>query len=72
MLELLLYGGGGAVDVAGGEQVEQGAAQHGEDEGALPASLGDVAQVGWLGCGEHGEPALDSCVGEAGPKGWAG
>ncbi len=62
-------GGGGAVAVAGGEKVQQGAAQHREDFGApCAARLGVSFGLG-LVRGEHGKPVFDGGCGEAGP--WA-
>jgi hypothetical protein len=61
-------GGGRAIQVAGGEQVEQGAAQDGQHRGAPDQPGGGIALRGRLGAGQHLEPVRDGVGGEAGPR----
>ncbi|MEU8076465.1 hypothetical protein AB0B31_13555 [Catellatospora citrea] len=69
-----MHGRRRARGVARGQQVEQRAAEHGEDEGSLGAAGFGVAQLGRLRGGEHGKPVVDGSPGEPahGPAGSAG
>lgn len=61
-------GGGGADSVAGGEEVEEGAAQDGENRCAFGRS-GRAAGSAWgLVGGEHGKPIPDSLARKVGPR----
>jgi hypothetical protein len=66
--QVLVDAGGGALHVAGGEQVEEGAAQHGERQGAFrPAGLAGPVPRG-LGGGEDVEPVVDGRPREPRPR----
>lgn len=62
------HGGGGAVAVAGGQQVEQRAPEDGEDERALRDRRSAAALSLRLRRGQQLEPVRDRRAGEVGPR----
>ena len=63
--DVVADGGGGSGFVAGGEEVEKGAAEDCQGEGASGRGVGGVAFAGWLESGEEGQPFVDGGASEA-------
>ncbi len=62
-----MNGPSGAVEVVGGEQVEQSPSEHSKCQAALGHTDGAPSTVRGLGCGEDTEPVFDGLAGETGP-----
>ena len=61
-----MNGPSGAVEVVGGEQVEQSPSEHSKCQAALGHTDGAPSTVRGLGCGEDTEPVFDGLAGETG------
>ena len=65
---MLGYRGGDSGLVTGGEQIEQGSAQDGEDQGASCQTGLGISFAGRLGGGEDGQPVLHRGAAEVRPR----
>jgi hypothetical protein len=62
-----MNGGSDAVEVVGGEKVEEGASQHSKCQAALGGSSGGTSAVRGLAFGEDTKPVFDRLASETGP-----
>lgn len=62
-----MNGGSGAVEVVGGEKVEQRTSEHRKCKAALSGSSGGPSAVRGLACGEDTKPVFDRLASETGP-----
>lgn len=64
---MAVNGGSGALEVVGGEKVEQRTSEHRKCQAALGGSSGGPSAVRGLACGEDTKPVFDGLAGETGP-----